>query len=84
MNEITLARFHDILYKFFALITCFGLGMLSLDMITLLSGHNLYMFRYELFGWGNLIGLAPVIAMIVFGWHMANSHKKKAKEAKWR
>ena len=84
MKEITLSKFHDILYKFFAVLTCLGFFMLAMDLITVLNKRNLFMFQQELKGWDNLIGFIPVLFMIVFSWWIAVKHKKQSNEAKWR
>ena len=84
MKEITLNRFHDILYKFFAGLVCFGFFMLAMDLITLLNRRNLYMFQNELHGWDNLLGILPVLLLIGFAWWLADTHKKQSMAVKWR
>lgn len=84
MKEITLQRFHDILYKFFAVLTCLGFFMLAMDIITLLNHRGLFMFNQEMRGWQNLLALIPVLVMIVLCWYMAIIHRKNSKNATWR
>lgn len=66
------------------LLTCFGFLMLAFDLITLANGHNLYMFRYQLDGWNNLIALLPVLVLIAGCWYFAGWYRKQSESTKWR
>lgn len=84
MNKITLSRFHDILYKFFALVCCGGLFFLSFDLLLLLSRHSLFFLQIPMQGIYNVIPLSLDGLMITLGYLLARHHKKYSMEAKWR
>lgn len=84
MKEMTLYRFHDILYKFFISLTLFGVGMLAMDVIMLANRKPLYMFGQPMSGWDNLIPLVPVLLLILGCYWMSQNHKKQSMGAKWR
>lgn len=84
MKEITIRRFHDILYKFFMSLTLLGFGMLAMDIITLLNRRGLFWFGSEMKGWDNLIAIGPVLVMIVLCWKLAISYRKQWEAMKWR
>lgn len=84
MKEITLTKFHDILYKFFSIICCGGLFFLSMDLLLLSSRHSLYFVQIPMQGWYNVIPLSLDCIMIIFGFLLAKHHKKHSMEAKWR
>lgn len=83
MKEITISRFHDILYKFFALICYGGLFFLSMDLLLLSSRHSLYFVQIPMQGIYNVIPLSLDGLMITLGFLLAKHHKKYSMEAKW-
>lgn len=82
--EITYQKFNDILYKFFAGLACLGLGMFAMDLILLANHHNLFMFRTELKGYDNILGLLPEIFLGVVSWRLAKFYRKQSEALKWR
>lgn len=84
MKEITMQKFHDILYKFFSVICCGGLFFLSMDLLLLSSRHSLYFVQIPMQGWYNVIPLSLDGLMITLGYLLARHHKKHSVEAKWR
>lgn len=84
MKEVTRYRFHDILYKFFISLSMFGIGMLAMDIITLLNKYPLYMFGQPMHGWETIYALIPPILLALGCYWIAQNHKKQSMEAKWR
>lgn len=84
MKEITLFKFHDIFYKFFAILCCGGLFFLSMDLLLLSSRHTLYFMQIPMNGIYNVIPLSLDGLMIILGFFLAKYHKKYAVRAKWR
>jgi len=84
MTEITLARYHDILHKFFIVIGCLGLFILAMDLIALANHTPLYLVGQPVTGgWIGLIFILDGI-MITLSAKMVIYHGKLGKEAKWR
>ena len=84
MTQIPITRYHDILYKFFAVICCGGLFFLSMDLLLLSSKHSLYFVQIPMQGIYNVIPLSLDALMITLGYLLAKHHKKYSMEAKWR
>lgn len=84
MNEITRYKFHDILFKFFMSITLLCIGMLSLDIISLLHRIPLFWMGKPMTGYYTIIPLLPVILGIILGYWLTSYHRKHSIEAKWR
>lgn len=84
MKEITISRFHGILYRFFAILVCFGGLMIAMDVMLLTNHHNLFLFGHEMKGWDNLLAFTPELGLIIFGWFMAQKQKKLSEATKWR
>lgn len=79
-----MSRFHDILYKFFAIICCGGLFFLSMDLLLLSSKHSLFFMQIPMTGIYNILPLSLDMMMIIFGFILARHHKKYSMGAKWR
>lgn len=83
MKEITLFKFHDILYKFFAVLCCLGLFMLAMDLLALANRNPIFLAGQAMTGSYIIIPLLIDSIMIILAYKMAITHLGQAKKAKW-
>ncbi len=84
MKEITLTKYHSILYKFFAVLCCFGVFMGAMDIISILKGYPLFLFKIPFVGLSGIIPLIPVMLIIILSYKMAVFYKKMGEREQWR
>lgn len=84
MKEITITRFHDILYKFFAVLSCLGAFILSMDIIAIIHHYPLYLVGRPVSGYYIIIPIALDMLMIILCYRMARLHFAQWRKTKWR
>ena len=84
MTQIPITKYHSILYKFFAILCCFGVFMLAMDIISILHGMPLFLFKIPFVGLARIIPLIPVMLIIGLSYKMAIFYKKMGEQSKWR
>ena len=84
MTQIPITKYHDILYKFFAVLCCFGVFMGVMDIISIIHGLPLFLFNIPFVGISGIIPLIPVMLIIILSYKMAMFYKKMGEREQWR
>jgi hypothetical protein len=82
MTQIPITKYHSILYKFFAILTCFGLFMGAMDILAIIHGIPLFLFKIPFTGISMIVPLIPVLLTILLSGYMAKYYRKMGQ--RWR